>query len=129
MFLILLILAVIVLWILLYILVIRPKLVVFRATAGIYAKLDALEEGWWARMLLWLKGLKVMIVGVVTSAMPLMPVLYDKVAGVDWTTIFPTEEAKVIGVVVAVLGVVGPMLMVVLHNAGLADAAAIEPAK
>ena len=114
-------------WTVLYLVVIQRRLRQFRYTAGIYARLDAAEADLWARLLLWLKGLKVLIAGVVTSAVPLVPVMYDKVSGVDWTAIVPSEKAKLIALVVAAAGIAGPMIMAVLHSAGLADAAAIEP--
>ena len=124
-----LILALLAAWIVLYWIVIRPKLMAFRYTAGIYVRIQAAEASAWSRIVLWLKGLKVMIAGVVTSALPIVPVLYDKLSGTDWTQFFPSERAKVIGLIVFFAGVAGPMIMVVLHNAGLAEAAKIEPTK
>lgn len=116
-------------WLALYILVIRPKLVAFRYTAGIYAELDAIEAGALAKASLWLKGLKVAIIGFVTSSAPVAAVFYERIAGLDWSQFLSSEKVKLVGLVVTVLGVVGPMLMVALHNGALADAAATEPQK
>lgn len=114
-------------WIVLYVFVIRPKLAEFRYTAGIYAKLDTIEAGFWAKTLLLLKGAKVAILGFVTSSAPVLAVLYDKLTDLDWTKFVADDKAKVIAAVVAMLGVIGPMVMVLMHQHAIADAAATEP--
>ena len=116
-------------WIALYSLVIRPRLLAFRYTAGIHAKLEAIEAGWWPKLGLLLKGAKVAIIGFVTSMAPVMAVFYDRIAGLDWTQILPGEKARLVAALVAILGIIGPMIMVWLHQGAIAEAAALEPRK
>ena len=114
-------------WIALYVLVIRPKLVAFRYTAGIYAKIDVAEAAGRSKIMLWLKGAKVAIIGFVVSSSPVLAVLYGQISGLDWSQFVSSEKAKILGIVVTVLGVFGPMLMTFLHQGAIAEASAAAP--
>ena len=88
-----------------------------------------MEAGWRPRVALLLKGAKVAILGFVTSAAPVLAVFYDKISGLDWSQYLPSDKAKMMGAIVTTLGIVGPMIMVVLHQGAIAEAAALEPTK
>ncbi len=114
-------------WIAVYLFVIRPKLLAFRFTAGIDHALERIESGWVVKARLWIKGLKVMILGIVTSMIPFAGVLYTQLVGLDWTLFVSTDKAKLIVAVIGLVGVLGPMLMAILHSGALAEASAAEP--
>ena len=116
-----------------YLFVIRPKILEFRAAAGIVEQLDgyALKGG--KRLKVRLHGLKTWllgVVGVVAAALPQIldalthqaPGILEQLRLVDFTAFFSPEVAlKVSGGVI--------LAMTVTHVVGLVAAVQIEPRK
>jgi hypothetical protein len=121
------IVAFLIMWAALFYFVIWPKLVSFRTTAGIYVDLADWERTFWSKSVLWLKGVKVAILGIITSSVPVLAIAYQQASTVEWTKFLPTEKAQLIVTGLAVIGFLAPIVMVILHQSALADASATTP--
>ena len=120
-------LVVIVAWLALHVVMLRPKLHSYRVSTGVYDRLGAAEGAFWRRTVIRLEGAKVGIVALVTSMVPIVGPIYAQASGTDWTKYLPDGQARTMGLVLMVAGFVGPMIFNALHASEMAKAAAATP--
>lgn len=105
-----------------YLWVIRPKLVEFRIIAGILAKIDADGLSLWQRIKLRLLGTKTTILGMAGVLITALPGLLDELHLIDFNAFLSSGTALKIGSAIA-------LAMTISHIYGIVAAAKIELVK
>ncbi len=104
-----------------------PKIRTYKVAMGVDDRLNGLESRGWVWLVLHMKGLKVVLLGALTSLMPFASNLISWASSKDFSIFFgPENTAKVtfwVGLAVFVL----PFVSSWLHVGAVQDAATTEP--
>lgn len=111
-----------VLSLIIYLWILRPKLVEFRLVAGIFSKIDSEGLSLWQRVKLRLLGMKTTILGMVGVLVTALPGLLDELRQVEFSAFLSSSAALKIASAIA-------LAMTITHIYGIVTAAKIDPVK
>jgi hypothetical protein len=112
--------------------VLLPKLRSYQTAMGIDDELNAIEAKGWAWLVLRLKGLKVLILGFLTSMVPFLGSAAQWLSGQNLNFFFDPNNPKTQQTVMFTIGAMvfaTPFVTSWLHSGAIDDAARREPSK